>query len=142
LYFILGISLGCPNSIAEKYCTTGLCKNEAICVIENEKVYDINQFSCDESKNYYFEQFSSLDQTIISFSPALDIDSAIIKLPFTSETEAEDIDIRFRTEDDDAILLDTHAKHFPKDRILLTLINGELELKLDHDKGTQVIHLS
>uniref|UniRef100_A0A914CHA1 Neurexin-1 n=1 Tax=Acrobeloides nanus TaxID=290746 RepID=A0A914CHA1_9BILA len=136
-FYTKGISLGCPNTIAEKYCTTGLCKYEAICVIENEKIYDINQSSCDESKNYYFEQFSSLDQTIISFSPALDTDSAIIKLPFTSETEAEDIDIRFRTEDDDAILLDTHAKNFPTDRILLTLINGELELKLDHNKGTQ-----
>lgn len=48
-------------------------------------------------------------------------------------SEAEDFLIKFRTEDDSAVLFDTRTPYTPefkRDRLLLMLINGELELIL------------
>lgn len=48
-------------------------------------------------------------------------------------TEAENFRIKFRTKDDSAVLFDTLTPYTPankQDRILLMLVNGELELKI------------
>lgn len=66
----------------------------------------------------------------------------VFRLPHGAEfSEAENFEVKFRTEDDSAVLFDTKAPYAPssnkRDRMLLQLLNGELELLLTIENGTK-----
>jgi hypothetical protein len=54
--------------------------------------------------------------------------------------EAEIIELKFRTADDSAVLLDTRAQN-ATDRILLMMSNGELSLRLHFASGAKHVSL-
>lgn len=55
-------------------------------------------------------------------------------------SEAEIVEMRFRTADDSAVLMDTRAQN-ATDRILLLLSNGELSLRLHFAGGAKHVIL-
>lgn len=60
----------------------------------------------------------------------------VFRLPSAAHSEAEAIEIKFRCEDESAVLLDTRAGDVP-DRLLLLLNAGQLTLRLFFANGAK-----
>lgn len=79
---------------------------------------------------------------IDEISKSIDSNLLIFYLPNGAElSEAENFEFKFFTNDDSAVLFDTAAPYSPEknSRILLMLLNGELELLLVFENKSQYV---
>ncbi|KAI1728069.1 laminin G domain-containing protein [Ditylenchus destructor] len=152
-----GISVGCPQpGDAMDYCSSAgnPCQNFGRC----EQGHDT--FKCDCSNTLFEGPTCSKKSKPVPFplpmpstlqfgsftddgrlSPIEEY-PPVFRLPHGAEfSEAENFEVKFRTEDDSAVLFDTKAPYAPssnkRDRMLLQLLNGELELLLTIENGTK-----
>ncbi|KAI6199486.1 Neurexin-1 [Aphelenchoides besseyi] len=127
-----GISVGCtPFASGTNFCAAHPCRNFGRCSNGH------STFICDCSNTVYDGPTCELALQPVDFDKIRD-DLSVFQLPDTINSEAEMIEIKFRTTDDAAVLLDTRAGEAP-DRIMLILIGGELSLRLDFASGAKHI---
>jgi hypothetical protein len=111
------------------FCASNPCQNFGRCTNGH------STFHCDCSTTTFDGPTCELALPPVNFEAIRD-DSAIFQLPETMNSEAEIVELKFRSTDDNAVLLDTRAGE-ASDRILLLLVNGELSLRLYFADGVK-----
>ncbi|CAD5223275.1 unnamed protein product [Bursaphelenchus okinawaensis] len=132
-----GIALGCTSTStatsasaeAIDYCATSPCKNFGRC--QN----GFKTFECDCSLTIYDGPLCDIALPPISLSILQD-QQPLFRLETPTYSQAEMLDIKFRTKDEDILLLDTKAEGSP-DRWLLFMHHGELMLALHFANGAK-----
>nr|UQE85392.1 neurexin-like protein [Bursaphelenchus xylophilus] len=132
-----GISLGCTSTSSHSsasaeaidYCADSPCKNFGRCV------NSFKAFECDCSLTVF--DGPTCEKALPPISLALLQDQQpLFRLETPTSSQAEMLEIKFRTTDEDLVLLDTRAEGGP-DRWLLFLHNGELMLALHFGSGAK-----
>uniref|UniRef100_A0AC34G0P1 Uncharacterized protein n=1 Tax=Panagrolaimus sp. ES5 TaxID=591445 RepID=A0AC34G0P1_9BILA len=123
------ISLGCPSLSGSDYCATDPCQNGGICRNGH------TTYHCDCAKTHFEGPRCNDDPIVYSFARRHG-DAPRIRLPHQKLSQSEDVEIKFRTEDLRAVLIDTGAFN-ATDRFRLTLDHGRLELKISIDGSRQ-----
>lgn len=133
-----GISVGCtPFSSGgfsgANFCTSSPCHNFGRCTNGH------TTFQCDCSTTTFDGPSCELALAVINLEAIKD-ETAVFQLPETVNSEAEVIEVKFKTSDDSAVLLDSRAQN-ATDRLLLMLSDGTLSLKLHFASGSKHVSL-
>uniref|UniRef100_A0A5S6PHT9 Uncharacterized protein n=1 Tax=Brugia malayi TaxID=6279 RepID=A0A5S6PHT9_BRUMA len=129
--FKKGISYGCSANVNQDFCALSPCKNFGRC----ENGY--NSFRCDCSVSAMEGILCDKEPEYVDFSTN-NVPSLL--LPKSIESEAETIECKFRSINERSVLLDTKSIKSPNHRILLLLIDGELELHLNFENSHHVFN--
>ncbi|KAK6109180.1 Laminin G domain family protein [Brugia pahangi] len=129
--FKKGISYGCSANVNQDFCALSPCKNFGRC----ENGY--NSFRCDCSVSAMEGTLCDKEPEYVDFSTN-NVPSLL--LPKSIESEAETIECKFRSINERSVLLDTKSIKSPNHRILLLLIDGELELHLNFENSHHVFN--
>uniref|UniRef100_A0A1I8EZM9 Laminin G domain-containing protein n=1 Tax=Wuchereria bancrofti TaxID=6293 RepID=A0A1I8EZM9_WUCBA len=129
--FEKGISYGCSANVNQDFCALSPCKNFGRC----ENGY--KSFRCDCSVSVMEGPLCDKEPEYVDFSTD-NVPSLL--LPKSIESEAETIECKFRSINERSVLLDTKSIKSPDHRILLLLIDGELELHLNFENSHHVFN--
>ena len=119
------ISIGCPSLSGSDYCATDPCLNGATCRNGH------TTYHCDCAKTHFEGPRCNDEPAVYSFARRHG-DAPRIRLPKQKLSQSEDVEIKFRTEDLSAVLIDTGSFN-ASDRFRLSLDHGRLQLRLSID---------
>ncbi|KJH48688.1 laminin G domain protein [Dictyocaulus viviparus] len=120
-----GISIGCPNEPPISPCAKNPCHNFGVC--ESFQ----NMFTCDCTATGKEGPTCNIEPTVVEMNG----ERILHVLPFLVESEAETIEIRFKTNYSNGVLLSTRSSTDPDDQLLVYLSNGSLWMLLRHSDG-------
>uniref|UniRef100_A0AC34Q392 Neurexin n=1 Tax=Panagrolaimus sp. JU765 TaxID=591449 RepID=A0AC34Q392_9BILA len=123
------ITIGCPSLAGSDYCASDPCLNGGICRNGH------TTYHCDCSKTH-FEGSRCNDEPLVFSFARRHGDGPRIRLSKQRTSQAEDVEFKFRTEDDRAIFMDTSATN-TTDRFRLSLDRGRLQLRLSINSSRQ-----
>uniref|UniRef100_A0A7I4Z531 Neurexin-3a n=1 Tax=Haemonchus contortus TaxID=6289 RepID=A0A7I4Z531_HAECO len=125
-----GISIGCPPMPAANPCANNPCHNFGIC--EQSQ----NTFTCDCAATDKEGPTCNVEPTVVELTG----ERLLHILPYTLESEAETIEIRFRTDYSRGVLLSTKSNSDPKNQLLVYLNGSSLGVLLRHESGEHVFN--
>ncbi|KAK5977999.1 hypothetical protein GCK32_006890 [Trichostrongylus colubriformis] len=123
-----GISIGCPPMPAVNPCANNPCHNFGTCEPFQ------NTFSCDCAATGKEGPTCNIEPTVIELTG----ERLLHILPYTLESEAETIEIRFKTEMSRGVLLSTKSNSDPKSQLLIYLNGSSLGVLLKHGSSNTV----
>uniref|UniRef100_A0A1I7WCQ3 Neurexin-1a n=1 Tax=Heterorhabditis bacteriophora TaxID=37862 RepID=A0A1I7WCQ3_HETBA len=125
LIFTSEITIGCPNTQQVDHCERNPCHNFGRC--ENRQ----NTYKCDCAATNKEGPACNIEPTPVE----LDEEQILHILPHTIYSEAESIEIRFKTDVDHGVLLATKSNSKPNNRLMIHLNNSALEVLLENENG-------
>ncbi|TKR60506.1 hypothetical protein L596_027744 [Steinernema carpocapsae] len=125
------ISLGCPITKTD-YCVSSPCENLGRCESGH------NSFKCDCFASLFDGPTCGAEPLIVSLGSSRESDYPVLAVPRPIRSEAENIEVKFKTKDDYGVLLDTASGNKKGGRVTIALRKGKLELMLKSGGGSHV----
>uniref|UniRef100_A0A7E4WBE8 Neurexin-1a n=1 Tax=Panagrellus redivivus TaxID=6233 RepID=A0A7E4WBE8_PANRE len=124
------IVIGCPALSGSDFCAAEPCLNGATCRNGH------TSFHCDCARTHFEGPRCNTEPLVFSFARRHG-DAPRIRLPRMKQSQAEEIEMKFRTEDTRAILLDGSGREAGGDRLRLSLDRGRLQLRISMNGSRQ-----
>ncbi|CAJ0582024.1 unnamed protein product, partial [Mesorhabditis spiculigera] len=121
-----GVSMGCPNTHKIDFCEGNPCQNFGRCQS------GFSTFQCDCSGTGMEGVICGKEPPVTNLNPDRPLS---VVLPTVMASEAESVELRFRTDIPKGILLDTRSVSNRTHRFVLQISSGELELFINFGKG-------
>ncbi|KAK0410722.1 hypothetical protein QR680_005290 [Steinernema hermaphroditum] len=125
------ITLGCPV-VKTDFCAGAPCENLGRCESGH------NSFRCDCFGTVFEGPTCGVEPTFVSLGASRESDYPVLAVPRPLRSEAESVEIKFRTKDDYGVLMDTAAGNRKGGRLTVALRKGRLELTLKAGGGSHV----
>ncbi|EYC43077.1 hypothetical protein Y032_0504g2643 [Ancylostoma ceylanicum] len=123
-----GISIGCPPAPAENPCANNPCQNFGRCEAFQ------NTFTCDCAETNKEGPTCNIEPTVIELTG----ERFLHILPYTLESEAETIEIRFKTDYSRGVLLSTKSNSVPDNQLMVFVNGSALGVLLRHNTGEHI----
>ncbi|EPB75860.1 laminin G domain protein [Ancylostoma ceylanicum] len=123
-----GISIGCPPAPAENPCANNPCQNFGRCEAFQ------NTFTCDCAETNKEGPTCNIEPTVIELTG----ERFLHILPYTLESEAETVEIRFKTDYSRGVLLSTKSNSVPDNQLMVFVNGSALGVLLRHNTGEHI----
>uniref|UniRef100_A0A1I7YX56 Neurexin-1a n=1 Tax=Steinernema glaseri TaxID=37863 RepID=A0A1I7YX56_9BILA len=125
------ITLGCPIAKTD-HCAGSPCENMGRCESGH------NSFKCDCFGTIFEGPTCGVEPAIVQLGTSRESDYPVLAVPRPLRSEAESVEIKFKTKDDYGVLLDTASGNRKGGRLTVALRQGKMELVLKAGAGSHV----